>query len=155
MSKAGIETVWVLSLTKCCPSVSPGDSGIALILSQWSHASVSIPFLPHNLRCSQSTWLWGRSTWKSCRDIELLVIYLNSLCVCSVAVMSDSLWPFGLQPLSFSVQGTFQARIVGWVAIFFSRGSSWLRNQTWVSYTAGGFFTAEPLGKPMNQVHYI
>ena len=32
-------------------------------------------------------------------------------------------------------------RILEWVAISFSRGSSWPRNRTWVSCTAGRFFT--------------
>ena len=32
-----------------------------------------------------------------------------------------------------SVHRTFQARILEWVAIFFSRVSSWLRDRTWVS----------------------
>ena len=32
-----------------------------------------------------------------------------------------------------SVHGIFQARILGWVAISFSRASSWIRDQTWVS----------------------
>ena len=32
-------------------------------------------------------------------------------------------------------------RILEWVAYSFSSGSSWPRNQTGVSYTAGGFFT--------------
>ena len=30
---------------------------------------------------------------------------------------------------------------IQWVAISFSRGSSWPRGQTWVSYIAGRFFT--------------
>ena len=34
-----------------------------------------------------------------------------------------------------SVHGILQARILEWVAISFSRGSSWLRNWTWVSCT--------------------
>ena len=33
------------------------------------------------------------------------------------------------------------ARILEWVAISFTRGSSWPRDWTWVSCTAGGFFT--------------
>ena len=41
----------------------------------------------------------------------------------------------------FSVHGVLQARILEWVAIPFSRGSSWPRDQTWVSCTAGKFFT--------------
>ena len=43
--------------------------------------------------------------------------------------------------------GILQARILEWVVISFSRGSSWPRDQTCVSCTAGRFFTAEPLGK--------
>ena len=43
-------------------------------------------------------------------------------------------------PGSF-VYGILQARILEWVAISFSRGSSWPRDQTWVSCTAGRCFT--------------
>ena len=39
-----------------------------------------------------------------------------------------------------SVYGILRARILEWVAIPFSRGSSWPRDRTWVSYIAGGFF---------------
>ena len=41
----------------------------------------------------------------------------------------------------FSVYGILQARILKWVAISFSRGSSQARNQTLVSCIAGRFFT--------------
>ena len=50
-----------------------------------------------------------------------------------------------------SVQGILQARILRWVAISASKGSSQPRDQTCVSYgscTAGELFTAEPPGKP-------
>ena len=47
-----------------------------------------------------------------------------------------------------SVHGIFQARILEWVAISFSRGSSRPRDQTWVSCIAGRRFTTEPPGKP-------
>ena len=40
-----------------------------------------------------------------------------------------------------SVHGILQARILEWVAIPFSRGSSWPKDQTQVSCIAGGFFT--------------
>ena len=40
-----------------------------------------------------------------------------------------------------SVHGILQAKILEWVAILFSRGSSWPRNWAWVSCTAGRFFT--------------
>ena len=44
-------------------------------------------------------------------------------------------------PMDPSVHGILQARILELVAIPFSRGSSWPRDQTWVSCTEGGFFT--------------
>ena len=40
-----------------------------------------------------------------------------------------------------SVHGALQARILEWVAMTFSRGSSWPRDPTWVSCIAGRFFT--------------
>ena len=39
------------------------------------------------------------------------------------------------------LHGILQARILEWVAIYFSRGSSRPRDQTGVSCTAGRFFT--------------
>ena len=47
-----------------------------------------------------------------------------------------------------SVSGIFQARILKWVVISFSRGSSRPRDWTCASCIAGRFFTAEPPGKP-------
>ena len=41
-----------------------------------------------------------------------------------------------------SIHGIFQARILEWVAIFFSRGFSQPRNRTQVSRIAGRFFTS-------------
>ena len=40
-----------------------------------------------------------------------------------------------------SVHGILQARILEWVAIPFSRGSSQLRDQTWVSCIVSRYFT--------------
>ena len=40
-----------------------------------------------------------------------------------------------------SVHGIFQASVLEWVAISFSRESSQPRNQTWVSCIAGRCFT--------------
>ena len=46
------------------------------------------------------------------------------------------------------VRGILQARILEWVAVPFSRGSSQPRDRTQVSCIAGGFCTTGPLGKP-------
>ena len=60
----------------------------------------------------------------------------------SRVVMSDSLWPHGLYRLPGSpVHGIFQARVLEWVAISFSRGSFWPRDQTRVSRIVGRRFT--------------
>ena len=41
----------------------------------------------------------------------------------------------------YSIHGTFQARVLEWIAISFSRGFSWPRNRTRVSCIAGRRFT--------------
>ena len=55
-------------------------------------------------------------------------------------------------PPGSSVPGLLQARILEWVAILFSGGSSWPRDRTWDSCTAGRLFTTEPLEKPYLQL---
>ena len=49
--------------------------------------------------------------------------------------------PMDYSPPGSSVHGILQARILEWVAIPFSRGSSQPRDLTLVSYIAGRFFT--------------
>ena len=49
--------------------------------------------------------------------------------------------PVNCSPPGSSVHGILQALILEWVAIPFSRGSSWPRDQTQVSCIAGRFFT--------------
>jgi len=53
----------------------------------------------------------------------------------------------GCSPLGSSVHEILQERTLEWVAIPFSTGSSWPRDQTQVSCIAGKFFTTELLGK--------
>ena len=52
----------------------------------------------------------------------------------------------------FSIHGSFQARILEWVAISFSSGSSQPRDRTQVSRIAGRCFTFEPPGKPSSVI---
>ena len=49
--------------------------------------------------------------------------------------------PMDCSPSGSSVHGILQARILVWVAMPFSRGSSWCRDGTQVSCIAGKFFT--------------
>ena len=73
------------------------------------------------------------------------------VCAQSYPIACDAM---DYSPPGFSVHGNFQARILEWVAISFSRGSSRPRDQTatLVSPTlTGRFFTAAPPRKP--QLH--
>ena len=60
--------------------------------------------------------------------------------------MSDSLQPHGLWLPGFSIHGIFQVKILEWVAVPFSKGSSQPRDQTQVSRIARKWFASEPPG---------
>ena len=53
--------------------------------------------------------------------------------------------------LAASVHGIFQLRILESVPISFSRGSSWPRDQTHISWVSSGFFTTVPPRKPKQE----
>ena len=83
------------------------------------------------------------SEWVLFANSQLTIRYSNGeIKSVSRSVVSDSLRPHGLSPPGSSVHGILQARILEWVAIPFSRGSSWSRDQTQVSCIVGRFFTA-------------
>ena len=69
--------------------------------------------------------------------------------------MSKSCDPMNCSLLVASVNGIFLTRILQWVAISFSKGSSQPRDQTCISCIAGGFLTTEPPGKPEKLIRYI
>ena len=77
--------------------------------------------------------------------------------VCSVAMLCLTLVipQMDCSPSGPSVYGIFQARILEWVAISYSRGSSQPWNQTHVSCIAGRFFTTKPRRKPLNMYYII
>ena len=56
--------------------------------------------------------------------------------------------PMDCSPPGSSDRGISPAKILEWVAIISSRGSSPSRDQTCISCTGSGFFTTEPPGKP-------
>ena len=66
-----------------------------------------------------------------------------------VHAKSFQLCPTLCDPMNYSlpgssVHGILQARILEWVSMPSSRGSSWPRDQTCVSYIEGRFFPIEP-----------
>ena len=76
----------------------------------------------------------GTTTWESLVHTCKVKMLVTQSCV----TLCD---PMGCSLLGSSVHGILQARILEWVAISFSRGSSWPRTQTRVSCIAGRFFT--------------
>ena len=59
------------------------------------------------------------------------------VCIQVTSVVSNSLQPYGLQPTKlFSVHGILQARILEWVAMPSSRGSSSARDGSRISYVS-------------------
>ena len=63
---------------------------------------------------------------------------------CKAIVHARLLWLWILQP-----------RILEWIAISFSRGSSWPRNWTWVSCIVGRFWTDWAMREAPFTMHYI
>ena len=63
------------------------------------------------------------------------------MCVCMLSCSLTLCDPMDWGLPGSSVHGIFQAKILQWVAISFSKGSSRPRDQTLVSCNAGKFFT--------------
>ena len=103
--------------------------------------------------------------WKVVRCFQYLFrlnlaykdLILTLQCVHACSVVSNSLWPMDCSSPGSSVHGDSPARILEWAATSYSRGSSRPRDRnhiSCVSYIAGGFFTTEPLEKPLSLLHY-
>ena len=90
--------------------------------------------------------LWAQTSRIS--ELMLTSVLVPSVCVCVCALsclfVSPLYNPMDSSLPGSSVHGIFQARILEWVAISFSRGSSQPRNRTHVSHIAGGFFAIWP-----------
>ena len=80
-----------------------------------------------SLCCSDIIWWCCDSSTKESKSV-------------SHSVVSNSLQPMDCSPPGSSVHGILQARILEWVAIPFSRGSSQPRDQIQISCIAGEFF---------------
>ena len=80
----------------------------------------------HTHQC-HSSWQLHDNSWKSPRMLSRF----NNVLHCNPTDHSSP---------GFSGHGIFQARILEWVAMPFSRGSFQLRNWTWVSHMTSIFF---------------
>ena len=98
--------------------------------------------------CHLATWLLKRALQSAVSRIHEVIC----LRACSVtSVMSTLCHPMDCSQPDSSFHGILQARILEWVAMPSSRGSSWPRDWTCISClscTACRFFTPEPQRKP-------
>ena len=74
-------------------------------------------------------WSWGENRWWKVKESEVAQSCLT-LCDPMDCSLPDS-----------SIHGIFKATVLEWVAISFSRGSSWPRDRTQVSRIVGRCFT--------------
>ena len=73
---------------------------------------------------------------------SLLSLYLAWWASSAIAQSCPTFWdPMDCGLSGSSFHGIFQARVLEWIAISFSRGSSWPRNRTRVSHIAVRCFT--------------
>ena len=81
----------------------------------------------------------GKNTGVGCHFLlQCMKVKNESEVIQSCPTLSD---PMDCSPPGSSVHGIFQARVLEWGAIPFSRGSSWSRFQVQVSHITGRFYT--------------
>ena len=127
---------WGLNFCGSCP-----QEGFSLFSSFWvgpCNQKLS-PLLPASLLVHLTSLLISQGQSISLRSLWREVI-VTQLCL----TLCD---PMDCSPPGFSIHGILQARILEWVAIPFSRGSSRPRDWTWVSHIAARFFTSWATGE--------
>ena len=120
----------------------------------WSRMKVLLCKVSHPLfECQLNSSINSIFSWKEMLEynfpiVSWLICYCAVCCavrcaVLSHSVMSISLWSHGLHVAHQALLSMriLQARILEWVAMTSSRGSSQPRDGLQVSLTAGGFFT--------------
>ena len=92
---------------------------------------------------------FATSQWVLMKNISCIPSFLMGSVSESVVKVIQSCPTLG-DPMDYTVHGILQARILEWVAVAFSRGSSQPRDRTQVSHIAADSLPAEPQGKPRN-----
>ena len=100
--------------------------------------------------------------WATGGALSMYISISHHLCITCTCVHAQSLQsgpslcsPMNCSPSGFSVHGILQTRILEWVAMFSSRGSSQPRIEihvSCVSCIAGRFLTTKPPGKSMYHI---
>ena len=121
-----MDTCICMAESLCCPLE---------IITMWNY---HVAILEYKIRSLWiNTWLL---LWISATASEP-PLQVMKVCVLVTQLCPTLYDPMGCSPPVSSVHGIFQARILEWVAIPFSRGSSRLGDWKPVSYIAGRFFT--------------
>ena len=101
-------------------------------------------FLFHKKICcfflKQILFPYGLETMKSIFTKQALIILNEILTCCKVNTKVTQSCPILCDSMGNTVHGILQARILEWVAVPFSRGSSQARDRTQISCIEGGFF---------------
>ena len=122
---------------------SPPGSSVNGILQARILDWVDIFFFRESSWPRDCTWvsnIAGRLCLLSYQEI-LSMLLQNFLSKWSCSVVSDSCEPMDYSLPDSSIHGIFQARVLKWVVISFSRACSWPRDQTPVSHIGSRRFT--------------
>ena len=119
---------------------SRGREGEEYILDRWAN---------------RARWGWGWVLISWWINLKIYIVYyipgtvIGRLSVCLLTQSCLTLFdPMDYNLPGSSAHGILQARILEWVAISYSRGSSWPREPA-LPALAGRFFTSEPPEKPI------
>ena len=110
-------------------TLSPGCS--------WTHLVVISPYLYADLEKKKKTLEESSHSFLTSGVMAIIYREKSVLVTKSCLILCD---PMDCSLSDSSVHGILQAKILEWVAISFSRRSSWPRDWTQASCIAGGFF---------------
>ena len=110
---------------------------------------ITVAIYIHKKALKDTTWgpVFNRAKTNNVKMKGHPKVTLDAKKVKVKVIVAQSLRPTDCSLPGSSVYGILQTRILEWVAIPFFRGSSWPRDWTQVSCTAGRVFTESP-GKP-------
>ena len=143
----GMTTHWSILAWKIPQTAEPGG-----YYSPWSHKELD---MTEWLTLSLSP-TWINLTNKMLNQKEKVAENIQCVHAQSLQSYLTLCDRMDCSPPGSSVHGILPVRILEWVTMPSSRGSSWHRHWTCVSDTAGRFFTTGPPGKPIFYIiHYI
>ena len=125
-------------------------SGVTSLLTIYSHSLIHLFIHSLNSRVCWPSYgyLQQIQSWDLVSVLKEGPVCSPNMLLCLVTQSCLTFCnPLNCSPPGSSVHGTFQARILEWVAISSSRRSFWPRDWTQVSCIAGGFLTCGALNE--------